>query len=222
MTAAWKHPNPRIPTLPSAPQERVRLAALLTTAAFMADWASKSWALDALHRPMPLGSLMLEVERNAAFAFSLGRDVAPTLLVLVLRLVAIAALVLACRRFAEHSVRYTAGAALILGGGLGNFADVLFREHGVVDFIGTGALAVATAEGAGHLRLVFNTADLVVLIGIALLAPWIQDGALRTQARLARWERRWLQGRRRLPLTPARTERDPSPRAGAGRRPPSP
>lgn len=178
--------------LPASPSERVRLAALLVTAAFMADWASKSWALGALHTPMPLGALVLEVERNAAFAFSAGRDVAPLLLVVALRLAALAALVLACRRLAELGARYTAGAALIIGGGLGNLADLLFRSGGVVDFIGAGPYSIAVGEELLRVHLVFNGADVAVLLGIALLAPLIRDAALRMQGRVAAFEKRLL------------------------------
>lgn len=174
--------------------ERLRLVALLAAAAFTADWASKAWALDALHEPMMLGALLLEIERNAVFAFSSGRDVAPLALVVGLRLAALLAVVLVARRAAAHGWRYAAGIGLILGGGLGNAADLLFRDGGVVDFIGAGPWRFELGEALYRFHVVFNGADLALLIGLALLAPLIRDWALTAQQRLARWERRWLLG----------------------------
>ena len=172
--------------------ERLRLAALLAAAAFTADWASKAWALDALHQPMLVGALLLDVERNAVFAFSSGRDVAPLALVIGLRVVALLAVMLLARRVARHGLRYAAGLGLVLGGGMGNAADLLFRDGGVVDFIGAGPWFFELGGTLYRFHVVFNGADLALLVGIALLAPLIRDWALAAQQRLARWERRWL------------------------------
>lgn len=172
----------------------VRLAILVAFAAFLADWATKSWALETLHRARPLGALMLTVERNDAFAFSTGSGTTPTFLVLAARFTALAALVLFSREIILHGRRYAAGMGLMVGGGFGNAADLLFREGGVVDFIGAGPFALPLAEEPTHFHLVFNTADIAVLLGLGLLAPLISNWALGAQRRVARWERRWLEG----------------------------
>lgn len=174
--------------------ERLRLVALLAAAAFTADWATKAWALDALHEPMMLGALLLDIERNTVFAFSSGQGVTPPALVIAVRLAALLAVVLVARRVAEHGLRYAAGLGLVLGGGFGNAADLLFRDGGVVDFIGAGPWFFEFSDALYRFHVVFNGADLALLIGIALLAPLIRDWALGAQRRLARWERRWLAG----------------------------
>lgn len=178
--------------MPDAIAERLRLVALLAAAAFTADWASKAWALDALHEPMALGALLLDIERNAVFAFSSGEGIAPTAAVVGLRLAALLLIALLARRIARHGLRYAAGLGLVLGGGFGNAADLLFRDEGVVDFIGAGPWRLALGDALYRFHVVFNGADLALLVGIALLAPLIRDWALALQQRLARWERRWL------------------------------
>jgi hypothetical protein len=73
----------------------LRFAMLLAAAAFLFDWATKSWALEALeHTALPLGALMLDVERNHAFAFSSGGESVPRELVLLARLLALAGVIL--------------------------------------------------------------------------------------------------------------------------------
>lgn len=180
--------------MPQALLERMRFAALLAMAAFTADWASKSWALAALAEPLPLGALLLAVERNPVFAFSAGQGAVPPAAVIGLRLLALVALALLCGRVARHGLRPAAGMALVIGGGLGNAADLLFRAGGVVDFIGAGPWPIAWGDALLRFHVVFNLADLAVLIGIALLAPLIRDWALSLQRRVARWEQRWLEG----------------------------
>ena len=167
-----------------------RLAALVAAAAFLLDWATKSWALQTLENAgVPLGALMLVVERNHGFAFSTGTGVPPEL-VLFMRLVALAGLLLLFRQVGAHSRRLGAGFALMVGGGCGNAADMLFRGGAVVDFIHAGPFHVRGE--VVHAGIVFNAADVAILLALGLLAPLIHDWSRRSQKRIAEWESAWL------------------------------
>lgn len=171
----------------------LRFATLVAIAAFLIDWASKSWALHALQETtMPLGALVLGVARNDAFAFSAGSGHLSPEVVFIVRLIALAAVVMISRRVATKSRRYAAGYALLLGGGFGNAADVLFRDGAVVDFIGAGPFAIEWAGSVRELGFVFNAADIAIILGLGLIAPQVQQWSLGAQQRLARWEDRWL------------------------------
>ena len=165
-----------------AGQMMMRLVALAGIAAFLADWASKSWALGTLgHATAALGWLVLGLESNQAFAFSSGESVSPEV-VMGARLSALLGIGIVFGRLFVRDRRTAVGAGLILGGGMGNAVDLAFRGS-VVDFI-----------GAGHFY--FNLADLAILVGIGLMAPMIRVHALTTQRRIAQWERRWARDRR--------------------------
>ncbi|MEX2285394.1 MAG: signal peptidase II [Gemmatimonadota bacterium] len=177
-------------------QEIMRLAALVATAAFLADWASKSWALDALkHASASLGSLVLELETNHAFAFSDGAASVSPQTVIGVRLIALLVIAVVFGRILMRDRRSAAGTGLILGGGFGNATDVAFRG-GVVDFIGAGPLTLDYAGDPIQLHFFFNTADLAILLGIGLMAPMINLYALAAQRRLGEWETRWSRDRR--------------------------
>jgi lipoprotein signal peptidase len=171
-----------------AQNELLRLAVLVALAAFLADWASKSWALSALDTARPLGALVLEVERNAAFAFSSGSGSVEPWLVGGLRVLAISGIVLLAWRVAPRRRRYAAGFGFLVAGGVGNAADIVLRDGAVVDFIGTGPVTLSFAGAPFHLNLVFNVADLYILLGVALLAPLIRWTALRVQRHIVGWE----------------------------------
>lgn len=174
----------------------MRLAALVATAAFLADWASKSWALDALkHASASLGSLVLELETNHAFAFSDGAASVSPQTVIGVRLIALLVIAVVFGRILMRDRRSAAGTGLILGGGFGNATDVAFRG-GVVDFIGAGPLTLDYAGDPIQLHFFFNTADLAILLGIGLMAPMINLYALAAQRRLGEWETRWSRDRR--------------------------
>ena len=174
--------------------EPFRLAALAALTALELDWATKSWALHALTGPMPLGDLTLGVEHNTAFAFSTGAGAVSRELVAAVRLLAVTALVLMAGTLGLRERRHAAGLGLIVGGGLGNSGDLLFRTHGVVDFIGAGPFALRLGGQEMAFGLIFNIADLSVLIGIALLAPLIRLWAIAAHVRIRQWQRRWLAG----------------------------
>jgi lipoprotein signal peptidase len=177
-------------------QGAIRLATLLGTAAFLLDWATKSWALRYFDgTSFPLGSLTLRVARNEAFAFSSHAGEVTTALVLGVRVAMVIGIVLLCRRLAMLLNRRTAcGAALVLAGGLGNSVDLLFRGGAVVDFIGAGPFTFDWAGEPVHFHFVFNGADVFILTGIALLAPMISHTGRALQRRFAEWERGVLPG----------------------------
>lgn len=176
----------------------LRLATLVAIAAFLADWATKSWALHTLDGTMPLGSLILAVERNEAFAFSSGTGAVPPVLVTAVRLCALAAIAWLSHRVAARTRRYAAGVGLLLGGGFGNAADMAFRGGAVVDFIGAGPFRFEWSGELLHFHFVFNIADIAILIGLGLVAPVIRHAALSAQRRIAQWEDRLLQERARV------------------------
>jgi lipoprotein signal peptidase len=177
-------------------QETMRIAALVATAAFLADWGSKSWALDALQNATTsLGSLVLALESNQAFAFSSGAGNVSPETVMGARLLALLAIGVVFGRLFVRDRRSAAGVGMILGGGFGNATDLAFRG-GVVDFIGTGPYTFAWSGDLVQLHFFFNTADLAILMGIGLMAPVIRIGALAAQRRIGEWETRCSRDRR--------------------------
>ncbi len=165
----------------------LRFAALVGLAAWLSDWASKSWALEAVaHAPVELGDrLLLSVARNDALAFSSFASM-PLGSIVSLRLTCILVLAILAIRFAAESRRLACAFALLLAGGIGNIWDVFFREGAVVDFIGVGPFPVADSEVA----IVFNLADVWIKVGVILALPLIRRAAQRTQEASDAFERR--------------------------------
>src|SRR6476620_2412931 len=84
--------------------EVLRRAMLIAIAVFLADWATKSWALQARRDvDIPLGSLTLGVHRNDAFAFSTAAGKVPPLLVMSVRLLALVTVVVLSRKVVAGS-----------------------------------------------------------------------------------------------------------------------
>jgi lipoprotein signal peptidase len=182
-----------------AAQEIMRLAALIGIAAFLADWASKSWAVAALTHATPtLDSLLLAPAHNDAFAFSAGADRVASGFVMGARLVALYGVGVLFGRVVVRDRRSAAGFGLLLGGGFGNTADLAFRGA-VVDFINVGPFTFDFAGELMNLHFVFNGADLAILFGIALLAPRIRSCALEAQRRIGEWETRMTRDLRLFP-----------------------
>jgi signal peptidase II len=178
-----------------AAHDVIRFAMLLAAAAFLFDWATKSWALDALgDTAVPLGALMLAVERNHAFAFSSGGESVSPGFVLLARLLAIVVVILLSIRVGPRNHRLAAGFALLFAGGLGNAMDVVFRGGAVVDFIHAGPFH--WGGELVHAGIVFNAADIAILLALGLLAPLIHEWSIGRQRRIAEWESRWLHSRR--------------------------
>jgi lipoprotein signal peptidase len=171
--------------------EVLRFATLLAAAVFLLDWATKSWALQALqHSGVPVGAFMLGVERNDAFALSTGAGVVPTPLLVIIRIASLAIVLLLAARVGCHNRRYAAGFALLIAGGAGNLSDLLFRQGAVVDLIYAGPFHFAGE--VVHDGVVFNGADIAILLALGLLAPLINEWAIARQRRLAEYETRWL------------------------------
>ena len=169
----------------------LRFATLVAAAAFLLDWATKSWALQTLgHEALPLGALMLGVERNDALAFSTGSGQLPAEFVVALRLIALAGVIALSVHVGARNRRFAAGFALLIAGGSGNAADMLFRGGAVVDFIHAGPFHVRGE--LVHAGVVFNAADIAILLALGLLAPLIHEWSTGGQRRIADWERRCL------------------------------
>jgi len=117
--------------------------------------------------------LRLTYVRNPAIAFSLGRDLPQglrTIIFLVLPLIVLVILLY----FFLSSLDFSRGQrwilAAIIGGGVGNFLDRLFRPGGVVDFIDIKFYGIFGLERWPT----FNIADsTVVVAGILLLFSYL-------------------------------------------------
>jgi len=138
----------------------VRFVALAALVAGL-DQATKVWAVAALSDgPIEVigRGVQFRLARNTGGAFSLFTG-STTVLALV-GVVLVVFLVRMARR--ETDPGLTLGLALVLGGALGNLADRVFRDPGVlkgavVDFIDVGAWPT------------FNLADSAIVIGAAIL-----------------------------------------------------
>jgi lipoprotein signal peptidase len=171
----------------------VRLTMLVTVAVLLADVASKNWALTAVGTGyVDLGLIALTVVQNDGLAFSVGAEALSRATVLALRLAALVALLLLAWRVGPDCVRCAVGFALVLGGGLGNASDLLFRDGAVVDFINTTPLTRALMGSATADGLVLNLADVWILVGLAMLYPLFRVVGLAAQRRFREVERRWL------------------------------
>ncbi len=134
-------------------------ARLLATAAAVVavDQVTKSLALDNLERPRDLieGILTLRLTYNSGGAFGILQGMPGFFLVTTL----IAAVVILFWVRHLDEPRWTIPLGLVLGGGLGNVTDRIFRDTGgrVVDFIDL------------HFWPVFNIADACIVSGVALV-----------------------------------------------------
>jgi signal peptidase II len=148
----------------------------LSILAILADQASKAFIVRNWPAPNTFiadvfGNGFLEIYhvRNTAIAFSLGHNfpdwIKPVLFV-VLPLVVLVSLVVYYMKSDEFTTTQRWALAGILGGGLGNLIDRIFRPAGVVDFI-----SVKFYGLFGLSRWpTFNLADsFVVIFGLLLL-----------------------------------------------------
>lgn len=177
-----------------AAQDVMRLGALVAIAVFLADWASKLWAAQFIANGAAFDPLLMLPTENTAFAFSTGADRVDTQLVMALRLAALYGLAFVFSRKVVRDERSAAGLGFVLGGGIGNTAD-LAADNAVFDFMNVGPFPFQIAGDAYNVHFVFNAADVAILIGIALLAPRLQICALHVQRRIAAWESRMKPGR---------------------------
>jgi signal peptidase II len=145
---------------------------LVVAAAVLAlDQGTKAWAVAALddgHVIELVGSLQLQLTRNAGAAFSLGNGRGP--LISLLALVVVALLLRTGRHAASRPMAVALG--LVLGGAFGNLIDRAFRTDdgflggAVIDFIDL------------QWWPVFNLADSAIVVGAILLflVQWRDTG----------------------------------------------
>jgi len=131
---------------------------LVAAIVVLADQVTKQMALDALSDgPIHLidGVLSLDLHYNPGGAFGLMQGVPSFFLVAA---IVIAGLILTWAHKIEGRA-HLVPLGLVLGGGLGNVTDRLFRDTGgrVVDFIDL------------HVWPVFNLADSAIVIGVVWL-----------------------------------------------------
>jgi signal peptidase II len=136
--------------------------------ALAADAATKAWALSALHAGRQItvtgGLIRLRLVANHGAAFGFGAGYEP--LVVLASAVGIMLLGL-WARYATSSVERL-GAALAVGGGLGNLADRLFRPPGVLHG------AVIDWIHVSFYAPTFNLADVWLRGGILIAAlAWL-------------------------------------------------
>ena len=156
---------PTVGASASSRPERLRptraYAALFTVAAVVVgvDQATKQIALDKLDHPVDVikGVLTLRLTFNSGGAFGVLQRLPG--LFLVATFVIIGLIVVLVPRLQD--ARLVVPMGMILGGGLGNVADRLFRSLGspgrVVDFIDF------------HVWPVFNIADSAIVVGLGLV-----------------------------------------------------
>jgi len=117
--------------------------------------------------------LRLTYVKNPAIAFSLGRDLPPVLRTIIFLILPLSVLAILLYFFFS-SLDFSRGQrwilAAIIGGGVGNFIDRLFRSGGVVDFIDVKFYGIFGLERWPT----FNIADsTVVVAGILLLLSYL-------------------------------------------------
>jgi signal peptidase II len=166
MSRAQPRVEPRVTKKLRSFSARAALVLGVAAAVFFLDSASKAWAIDTLARsPRVLvpDALELVLAQNPGVAFSFFAE-APSLVRLgILPALALGASILLFTRGTARRGSPTArvGAALVIGGAIGNALDRV-RLGYVVDFIHAHA-------GAAFDYPVFNVADIAVLAGALML-----------------------------------------------------
>ena len=170
----------------ATPRPRRLLPLILVPVILFTDQVSKALALANLApgRPTELvGDLLrFTLVQNPAIAFSIGHSLPPQLrrpLFLVLPLVVLVVIVIYYLRASDLSRFQRWLLAAVLGGGLANFVDRLFRPEGVVDFVDVKFYGLFGLERYPT----FNVADSsVVVAGILLLVSFVsaEVAAVRT------------------------------------------
>ena len=149
-------------TAPEAPAGQVRRsrAVLLLVAAVLAvaDLVLKTVAeaLLSTGATTDLGPINIRLLYNRGVAFSLGADLSPWIVITATGLIIAALLWYTVSSAPSMTGLSRAGAAMLLGGAVGNFIDRLDGQ-GVVDYLHSGWFPT------------FNLADVFVTTGVALL-----------------------------------------------------
>ena len=174
------HPDRRsdgtVSTYPAARQRRL-LPLILVPVILLADQASKALAIANLAPGRPqevIGDLLrLTLVHNPAIAFSIGHSLPEQLrrpLFLVLPLVVLVVILVYYLRTNDLSRFQRWLLAAVLGGGLANMVDRVFRPQGVVDFVDVKFYGLFGMERYPT----FNVADSsVVVAGILLLVTFL-------------------------------------------------
>jgi len=122
------------------------------------------------------GFLQIVHVKNLGVAFSMGDsvpNVVRVVLFIILPLLVMAGLVVYILKAEEVSTFQRWAMAGILGGGIGNLIDRIFRPDGVVDFVSVKFYGLFGMERFP----VFNVADSsIVVFGILLLITFILEG----------------------------------------------
>jgi len=135
------------------------------------DVAAKTWALDALaggEMEVVPGLMWFNLIRNPGAAFGLlpgGQALFIPLSLLLIGVGVWAPLTLEMRRFGVGHL----GLGLLVGGGMGNLYDRIFREGLVVDFIDV------------RFWPVFNVADIGIVVGTGLVVLFLVLGIFRRE-----------------------------------------
>ena len=171
-------------SIPSQPRRLLPL--VLAPIIVLADQVSKAVFLSTLPYGVPVEVIgdffRLTLVQNPAIAFSIGHGLPAEVrrpLFLVLPLAVVAFILLYYLRTAELTQLQRWLVAAVLGGGVANFVDRVFRPAGVVDFIDLKFYGLL-----GWARFpTFNVADSSVVVGgILLLLAFLRD-ELRTKRR---------------------------------------
>lgn len=157
------------------PLDRLAVAASLV---FIADFASKQWALRALAGAVPSNAgWHLAIVNNTRLAGGVETGGLELPLTAILTTVVAVLVLRVCRQLAAIDATAPTSLGLLLGAGAANLADSLIPPHGVVDFIAfTGARGNTTS---------FNVADVALVAGLALCVRimWRVTEALRGRVR---------------------------------------
>lgn len=157
---------------------RIAITTFLLLACIGCDQATKTIALRELPSRSPVALvgeiLHLHYAENSGAMLGIGSELSHSvrfLLFVVFAGTAMAMLLAFIIFFKGLNTTEIVSLSLILGGGMGNLLDRLFRSGNVVDFM---IIAI------GPLRTsIFNFADLMILLGLALLLatrlPWRQE-----------------------------------------------
>ena len=171
-------------SIPASPRRLLPL--ILAPIIVLADQVSKAVFIAMLPYGVPVEVIgdffRLTLVQNPAIAFSIGHGLPAELrrpLFLVLPLAVVAIILLYYLRTAELTQLQRWLLAAVLGGGVANFVDRVFRPAGVVDFIDVKFYGLF-----GWARFpTFNVADSSVVVGgILLLLSFLRD-ELRTTRR---------------------------------------
>lgn len=146
-----------------------RVAALVTMAALALgalglDLLTKQLAINGLTGREPVrllgGAVYLVLTRNSGAAFSLGNQ--HTYIFPIVTLGVVVGIMVLARRLA--SVPWAIAMGLILGGGLGNLMDRIFRAPG--PFVGHVVDFISLFDDAGRVWPIFNVADSALFCGV--------------------------------------------------------